>query len=226
MSVDDVAQAWSGRLGAPLPLPAQALLAALPAEAVQVLRDALAASEPSTRDRLTGLLVRTVFDESVHHEVASAARHGAPTLLVADLDGLTGWMQERGHLAGDLLLQRLAEILRQSSRRSDVLGRVGVDQLALLLPRTDLARGMVVARRVLSRALADLRLAERDRPGTKGSYPRLSIGVGFLAEPRAAEQLLHVTEAAVERARRQGGRAIEHSTAADLVVDVRESAAV
>ncbi len=227
MAADDLARAWADRLGAPLPEAALALLSALPGDAAAVLQDALSAPAAITRDRLTGLLTRPVFEEALHHEVASAGRHGAPTLLVADLDGLTAWMEGRGHLAGDLLVVRLGEILRRSSRRSDVQGRLGVDQLAVLLPRTDVARAMVVARRVLARALSDLRLAERERPGSKASYPRLSIGLGHLAEPSSVEELMRVADAALDRARRAGGRVIECSRTSDLVAeDVRESAAV
>ncbi len=227
MPADDLARAWADRLGSPLPAQVLALLAALPQDAADVLRDALVPPADLTRDRLTGLLSRPVFEEALQHEVVSAPRYGAPTLLVADLDGLTAWMEARGHLAGDLLVVRLAEILRGSSRKSDVQGRLGVDQLAVLLPRTDLARAMVVARRVLSRAQSDLRSAERDRPGSKAAYPRLSIGLGYLPEPGSLTELRQVADAALDRARRAGGRVIECSRLSDLgVVDVRESAAV
>ncbi|MGB8652070.1 MAG: GGDEF domain-containing protein, partial [Mycobacteriales bacterium] len=108
-----------------------------------------------TRDPLTGMLRRAVFEEALRHEVDSAERFGPPSLLVADLDGLTGYADAQGHLAADLLVVRLSEVLTRSSRRSDVLGRLGLDQLAVLLPRTDLARVLVVARRVLARTRAD-----------------------------------------------------------------------
>ncbi len=227
MPADDLARAWADRLGAPLPAEALTLLSALPGNAAAVLHDAFAAVPALTRDRLTGLLARPVFEEAVKHEVASTARHGAPTLLVADLDGLTGWMEARGHLAGDLLVMRLAEILRSSSRRSDVQGRLGVDQLAVLLPRTDVPRALVVARRVLARAQSDLRIAEREQPGSQATYPRLSISVAHLAEPSSSDALVQVAEAALERARRAGGRVIEIGTLADLgILEEREAAAV
>lgn len=227
MAAEDLARAWADRLGAPLPPEALALLSALTGDAAAVLHDALTAAPALTRDRLTSLLTRPVFEEALKHEVASTARHGAPTLLVADLDGLTGWMEARGHLAGDLLIMRLAEILRGSSRRSDVQGRLGVDQLAVLLPRTDLPRALVVARRVLARAQSDLRIAEREQPGSHATYPRLSIALGHLAEPTSSDALVQVTEAALERARRAGGRVIEIGRLSDLGVhDVRQAAAV
>ena len=215
----DLAAAWESRLGSALPPEAHALLAGLDVPAAQVLLDAFVPpARPVTRDRLTGMLTRPVFEEALAHEVASASRHGAPSLLVADLDGLTAWTEAQGHLAADLLVVRLAEILTRSSRRSDVMGRLGVDQLAVLLPRTEAARGLVVARRVLARALADVRQAERTRPGSTVAHPSLSIGLGHLPEPGNFNELLQATESALLRARQAGGGVIECTRPEDLAL--------
>jgi diguanylate cyclase (GGDEF)-like protein len=196
------------------PLPArltdcleQALLAGVGALACEQAE--LTRSAGPTRDPLTGVLSRGVFEEALEHEVASAARHGAPALLVVDLDGLTRYMEVRGHLAGDLHLVRMTEILTAASRRSDVIGRLGVDQLALVLPRTDHTRALVVARRVLARSLADTRAGERAEPGSTLHAPRLSVGVGWLAAPVRTADLLQAAEQALDRARRAGGGVVE-----------------
>ncbi|MCU1691548.1 MAG: diguanylate cyclase [Frankiales bacterium] len=173
---------------------------------------ATASAGPSTaptRDPLTGLLSRAVLVEHLTHEVLSAARHGAPSLVVLDLDGLTRFMEVHGHLAGDLHLVRTAEIVVAASRRSDVLGRLGVDQVAVVLPRTDLTRALVVARRVLARSLADARAGERADPGSTAAAPLLSVGVGWLAAPTSAQELLDAAESALQRARQAGGRLVE-----------------
>ncbi len=162
-----------------------------------------------TRDLLTGLLSRAVLEEALTHEVLSSARYGAPALVVLDLDGLTRFMEVHGHLAGDLQLVRTAEIVQAASRRSDVLGRLGVDQLAVVLPRTDLTRALVVARRVLARSLADVRAGERADPGSTAGAPVLSVGVGFLPAPQSAAELLAAAEQALGHARRAGGRVVE-----------------
>jgi diguanylate cyclase (GGDEF)-like protein len=162
-----------------------------------------------TRDRLTGLLERPVFEEALAHEVAAAARHGAPALVVVDLDGLVGFAAEHGQLAGDLHVVRLAEVLTAASRRSDVLARVSVDQLAVLLPRTDAARAVVVARRVLARAQADARTAELATPGSTASLPRLSVGVGWVPAPRTPGELVDSAEASLRTARELGGWVVE-----------------
>ncbi|MCW2777106.1 MAG: putative sensory protein of a two component system [Frankiales bacterium] len=168
-----------------------------------------AGSHAPTRDPLTGLLTRAVLVEHLTHEVLSAARYGAPSLVVLDLDGLTRFMDVHGHLAGDLHLLRTAEILVAASRRSDLLARLGVDQVALVLPRTDLTRALVVARRVLARSLADARAGERAEPGSTLEAPRLSVGVGWLSAPASAADLLDAAQQALGHARRAGGRVVE-----------------
>jgi diguanylate cyclase (GGDEF)-like protein len=169
----------------------------------------LARTDGATRDKLTGVLARHVFEEALDHEVLSASRHGAPSLVVVDLDGLTRFMEVQGHLAGDLHLVRMTEILAAASRRSDVVGRLGVDQLALVLPRTDQSRALVVARRVLARSLADARAGERAEPGSTRHAPRLSVAVAWLPAPTSAGDLLGAAEQALDRARRSGGGVVE-----------------
>ncbi len=185
----------------------QALRAGVGALACELAE--LGPTDAPTRDPLTGVLTRAVFEEALTHEVLSASRHGAPSLVVVDLDGLTRFMEVQGHLAGDLHLVRMTEILTAASRRSDVLGRLGVDQLALVLPRTELTRALVVARRVLARSLADARAVERAEPGSLKHAPRLSVGVGWLAAPNRVGDLLAAAEQAVDRARRAGGSVVE-----------------
>lgn len=177
-----------------------------------------AAAAASTRDLLTGLLSRSVLEEHLTHEVLAAARHGAPSLVVLDLDGLTRFMEVQGHLAGDLHLVRTTEIMLAASRRSDVAGRLGVDQLAVVLPRTDLTRALVVARRVLARSLADARAGERAEPGSQAHAPRLSVGIGWLPSPTSAAEVFDTAEEALQRARQAGGRVVETSRPEGLEV--------
>lgn len=203
-AVEQVAGAEPRRLTTCLDAALQAGVGALTTELASLAR-----TDAATRDTLTGVLARHVLEEALNHEVLSAARHGAPSLVVVDLDGLTRFMEVQGRLAGDLHLVRTTEILASASRRSDVVGRLGVDQLAVVLPRTDLARALVVARRVLARSRADARAGERADPGSTRHAPRLSVGVAWLPAPAQAGDLLAAAEQALDRARRSGGGVVE-----------------
>lgn len=162
-----------------------------------------------TRDPLSGLLHPAVFTEVLDKEVAAAARDGAPSLLLVDLDGFAEHLEEAGRLAVDLLLVRVAQLLVESSRRSDVLARLEESRLALLLPRTDQARALVVARRVLARARTHEHLAPEVAPVA------LRLGLGWLPAPASGDRLVTAADQALQRARLQEGHALEVSRPED-----------
>jgi diguanylate cyclase (GGDEF)-like protein/PAS domain S-box-containing protein len=102
------------------------------------------------RDALTGLFSRRRFQEELEREVSRARRHGRPgALLLLDLDGFKQVNDSFGHAAGDELLMRIGNALRNILRDSDVLARIGGDEFALILPDTDVAAGRVVAEKLI-----------------------------------------------------------------------------
>lgn len=180
---------------------------AVPAAVAAHAREQAPAGSGGTRDALTGLLSRPVFGEAVAHEVEAARRHGAPSVVVAELDGLVPWTERHGNLAGDLHVVRLVQAVRDSSRRSDVACRLSADSVGLLLPRTGLDRALVVAQRVLVRGSG----AGLSGTGADAGLPRLHVGLAFLPEPRSAEAVLAEAERTLREARRAGGGQVAHS---------------
>ena len=69
--------------------------------------------------------------------------------MLLDLDGFKLVNDSFGHAAGDELLTRIGNALRNILRDSDVLARIGGDEFALILPDTDLAAGRVVAEKLI-----------------------------------------------------------------------------
>ena len=174
---------------------------ALPAAVAAHAREQTAVPRQTTRDRLTGLLARPVFHEALVHEVEAARRHGPPSLVVATLDGLVPWSERHGNMAGDLHVVRLVQVVRDSSRRSDVACRLSADTLALLLPRTPLDRALVVAQRVLVRGHG----GGLSGTGADEGLPRLHVGLAFSAEPSSADALLAESRRVLREAVRLGG---------------------
>jgi len=100
-------------------------------------------------DGLTGLSNRRHFNELVEKELARARRHHLSTaLLMLDIDHFKRINDTHGHPQGDAVLQRVAELLRSQLRREDSVARVGGEEFALLLPRTDHAAAWVLAERI------------------------------------------------------------------------------
>jgi diguanylate cyclase (GGDEF)-like protein len=100
-------------------------------------------------DPLTALWNRKAFDEQLALLTAIARRYGQPlSVVLFDLDAFKRINDAYGHAAGDAALVRFAGVLRDSSRDSDFLARVGGDEFAILLPHTDSRGAGVLAERI------------------------------------------------------------------------------
>jgi diguanylate cyclase (GGDEF)-like protein len=129
------------------------------------------------RDPLTGILARDRLLEEVARAVAGAERYGEPVAVcVLDLDQFRLVNDTHGYAAGDRLLASAAAAMRGRLRATDALGRIGADEFAVVLPRTDAEAARAVA--------GDLLAAVRDRargPAAEGREVRLTASVGVAA---------------------------------------------
>jgi diguanylate cyclase (GGDEF)-like protein len=152
-------------------------------------------------DELTQLANRRRFTETLAVEVRRAERFGDPLALVlADLDDFKQINDRYGHQAGDEVLRRFSDVLRENVRDFDLPVRYGGEEFAVLLPETGLDGAEQLARR-LQAALLRLRLPEitGDRPPVTASF-----GVAAFPAARSAEALLSAADGALYRAKAAG----------------------
>lgn len=107
------------------------------------------AERSALTDPLTGLHNRRFFDASLDREIRRSDRFRLSLcLFLLDLDGFKAVNDRMGHLFGDLVLQRVARLVRRALRDSDCACRYGGDELAVLLPETGLDGARAVAERI------------------------------------------------------------------------------
>lgn len=103
----------------------------------------------ATTDSLTGLSNRRHFMEVAEKEVLRSLRYSNPLCAVmVDVDNFKSFNDNHGHATGDMVLQTLATILKRECRQTDLLGRLGGDELVILLIETDIEAGREIAERL------------------------------------------------------------------------------
>jgi diguanylate cyclase (GGDEF)-like protein len=154
----------------------------------------------ATVDGPTGALNRRAFTEAAARERRRAARSGAPlSLAYLDLDGLKEVNDRRGHRAGDRMLRDAALAIASAVRLTDVVGRVGGDEFAVLLPGADALDAAAVAQR-LRRAVA---------ASCADASITASVGVAtFRFPPESVEDMLAAADRLMYRSKAAGGNRI------------------
>jgi diguanylate cyclase (GGDEF)-like protein len=134
----------------------------------------------ATTDQLTGVMNRPAALRHLAAEVERSVRHGRPvTVALADIDHFKQVNDTYGHLAGDLVLRQVAQVLRSNVRANDAIGRYGGEEFLLIFAETDIDAGTAVAeklRRLVGRT--EVRLPD----GTQLSVT-ISVGVSAGSGP-------------------------------------------
>jgi diguanylate cyclase (GGDEF)-like protein len=130
-------------------------------------------------DPLTGLFNRRRFADELERWIAYSSRYGGGgAVLVMDVDDLKRVNDVLGHAAGDDLLVRLARLLSERLRETDVVARLGGDEFIALLPRADENAARLVANSLLDQ----VRDHATTPTGDGGIQTTLSIGVASFGE--------------------------------------------
>jgi diguanylate cyclase (GGDEF)-like protein len=176
---------------------------------------ALPALEEEVRiDAKTGLMNSRYFSAQLEHELSRAQRFGRPlSVVMADLDLLRDINNVHGHIAGDAVINGIAEVLREHVRDYDQAARFGGEEFAILLPETTREEAAAIAERIrLAVALRRFSCSTVAEPLSA----TLSCGVaGFPADGGDVEQLLHRADLALYRAKAQGRNRVVEARAQD-----------
>lgn len=107
-------------------------------------------------DALTGLHNRRGWDQLLAEEEKMCASYGSPAcVIVVDLDDLKRVNDTQGHAAGDLLIRRTGTLLRQVTRKQDVVARIGGDEFVVLCVECSPLQGQWLLQRIQQTLMTD-----------------------------------------------------------------------
>jgi len=158
-------------------------------------------SRQAVTDELTGLANHRRFQELLEVELEQVRRYGhAVGLIMLDIDDFKSVNDTYGHQQGDVVLRRVARALADSSRDADLPSRYGGEELALILPHTDMEGAYAIAERIRT-AVEALRVPQSN--GVEPLRVTASLGVASSRDGRK-EALVGEADSALYEAKRQG----------------------
>jgi two-component system cell cycle response regulator len=154
------------------------------------------------RDSLTDLFNHRHIMDLVHHEFERVGRYqNAFSVLMIDVDHFKRINDEHGHPAGDAVLREMAQLLRETLRTTDALGRYGGEEFVAVLPHTSPEEARQTAERIRYRV-------QQNRFHAGDKEVRVSVSVGMATCPSSTvdtpEALLREADKALYRAKEAG----------------------
>jgi diguanylate cyclase (GGDEF)-like protein len=149
-------------------------------------------------DSLTQLLTRGAFFDESERVLKHLNRRKASAVIIAvDLDSFKQINDRFGHLVGDTVLKRFADVARSELRANDVVGRIGGEEFAILLPMQSPPEAMMVAER-LRRSFEDAArtVDETEVRGTLSAGVAVATGAKLIALLAEADRALYAAKRA------------------------------
>jgi len=151
-------------------------------------------------DPLTGLSNRRFFLEEMKRVLEAAKRYNEPlTVMILDVDNFKRINDEYGHDVGDMVLKKLADVIRNNIRSSDIAARWGGEEFVIALPKTDEKGALMVAERIRQEFKRSKVKINGEEVGTT-----VSIGVASFEEGYDLDRLIKEADEALYEAKRTG----------------------
>ncbi|MCI5209794.1 MAG: sensor domain-containing diguanylate cyclase, partial [Candidatus Electrothrix sp. ATG2] len=163
--------------------------------------------EMALHDSLTGLYNRKVLEERLMDNIESAQRHRyALSILMLDLDHFKQINDNYGHLEGDNVLRRVADILKNSIRKKDFAARYGGEEFTIVLPETPLHQAQDLAERLRNN------IAAQEFATQKGDHIHITVSIGaaclssYIQSPK---MLIQRADTALYSAKKRGRNQVQ-----------------
>ena len=169
--------------------------------------------ELSYIDALTKIPNKRAYDEKLSSQVAATKRSKNPlSFLLIDVDDFKNYNDNYGHEKGDDILLGVAQLVESTLRReTDFVARVGGDEMAIILPHTDITGATIVAKRI-QQALLD----EKENHPFSALQQNLTLSMGISGSEMGVDSLFDYADTALYLAKKQGRNRIEVYAKSDV----------
>ena len=151
----------------------------------------------TTKDELTGLYLREVFDVVLKKEIEEANRKNTSLcLLMIDIDDFKKINDQHGHLKGDEVLKKVGTAINDSVREMDLAARYGGEEMAVIIPRVDIEQTFKAAQRI-RKTIEEIQF--------KDFFVTVSIGLSQTNRRiDTPDKLINAADSALYRAKNKG----------------------
>lgn len=132
----------------------------------------------SITDSLTGLFNHRYFYERLSEEISRAGRFGnSLSLIMLDIDNFKNFNDTYGHQAGDTVLNTVSRIIQDNVRAIDVASRYGGEEIAIILPGTDIEGAIIIAERIR------VSIREYELKMNQDNTVHITVSIGLVCYP-------------------------------------------
>ena len=151
----------------------------------------------TTKDELTGLYLREVFDVVLKKEMEEAKRKNTSLcLLMIDIDDFKKINDQYGHLKGDEVLNKVGTAINDSVREMDLAARYGGEEMAVIIPRVDIEQTFNAAQRI-RKTIEEIQFKDFS----------VTVSIGLSQTNRlidTPDKLIHAADLALYKAKNKG----------------------
>jgi len=161
-------------------------------------------------DELTGIYNHRHFINELDREIDKANRyHGTFSLLFADIDNFKEFNDLYGHLEGDKLLRKIAQLITKEIRTSDAAFRYGGEEYTVLMPSTTIGQAMVMGER-LCRRISETPFEVNHKREQQVVFKSVSIGLAEFTVGDDTNHIISKADHAMYVAKKRGKKRVEY----------------
>jgi diguanylate cyclase (GGDEF)-like protein len=162
--------------------------------------------QENIQDPLMGIFNRRYLERRLNEEFSKSKRyHHSLSLFLLDVDFFKKVNDTYGHQAGDIVLKKLAQIIVESMRDTDLVARYGGEELVIVLPNTPVSGATIMAERCRNQVCEKLIVSSEESCGQSIDGITVSIGVSCeIDEIDDVNKLIECADKALYQAKEEG----------------------